>query len=100
MLLLDEPTSGLDSSTAFRIMKTLRNEAERGMSVLATIHQPSAPLFFLVDRVIVLSEGYCIYNGTPQGVKDYFSDFGLKMSRYSNPADKLSIIAAEPRKVL
>jgi hypothetical protein len=48
----------------------------------------------------VLSEGYCIYNGTPQGVKEYFSDFGLTMSRYSNPADKLSIIAAEPRKVL
>jgi hypothetical protein len=32
--------------------------------------------------------------------KEYFSDFGLTMSRYSNPADKLSIIAAEPRKVL
>jgi len=100
LLLLDEPTSGLDSSTAFRIMKILKKQAERGMSVLATIHQPSAPLFFLFNRVIVLSEGYCIFNGTPQDVKNYFECLGLKMTRFSNPADKLSIIASEPRKEL
>ena len=38
LLLLDEPTSGLDSSTSKRIIQLLRKEAERGMSVLATIH--------------------------------------------------------------
>jgi len=38
LLLLDEPTSGLDSSTSLRITKILRNESERGMAVLATIH--------------------------------------------------------------
>jgi ABC-type multidrug transport system ATPase subunit len=40
--LLDEPTSGLDSMTAFRIIEVLRREADRGMGVLCTIHQPSA----------------------------------------------------------
>ena len=38
LLLLDEPTSGLDASTALRIIKLLRKEASRGVSVLATIH--------------------------------------------------------------
>ena len=38
VILLDEPTSGLDSSTAYRIMKLLRLEAERGMAILTTIH--------------------------------------------------------------
>ena len=38
LLLLDEPTSGLDSSTSMRILQMLRQEAKRGMSVLATIH--------------------------------------------------------------
>ena len=38
VLLLDEPTSGLDSSTSKRILKLLKNEAQRGMSILATIH--------------------------------------------------------------
>jgi len=38
LLLLDEPTSGLDASTALRIIRILRQEASRGVSVLATIH--------------------------------------------------------------
>lgn len=38
LLLLDEPTSGLDSSTAVRIMRLMRQQAERGMAILATIH--------------------------------------------------------------
>ena len=66
LLLLDEPTSGLDASTSKRILKMLKREANRGMSVLATIHQPSADLFMMFDRVIVLSEGYVIYSGPPQ----------------------------------
>jgi hypothetical protein len=48
----------------------------------------------------VLSEGYCIYNGAPKDVQTYFGNFGLKMSRFSNPADKLSYIASEPQRVL
>jgi len=42
LMLLDEPTSGLDSHTAFQIAKLLKQEAERGMTILATIHQPSS----------------------------------------------------------
>jgi ABC-type multidrug transport system ATPase subunit len=38
MLILDEPTSGLDSHTAYNIIKMLKLEANRGMTVLATIH--------------------------------------------------------------
>ena len=73
LLLLDEPTSGLDSSTALRILQLLRGEARRGMAVLATIHQPSAALFNVFDRVILLSEGYVIYNGPPSNVQSYFN---------------------------
>ena len=70
------------------------------MAVLATIHQPSSQLFQLFDRVILLSEGRTIYNGPPIGVKPYFERFGLQMRAYSNPADKLSIIASQPRQIL
>jgi len=38
LMLMDEPTSGLDSSTSLRIVKMLRQEVIRGMSILATIH--------------------------------------------------------------
>ena len=72
ILLLDEPTSGLDSSTSKRIIKLLRKEAQRGMTVLATIHQPSADIFLMFDKVIVLSEGHTIYSGPPVKVRPYF----------------------------
>ena len=54
----------------------------------------------MFDRVIVLSEGYTIYSGPPLHVRTYFEQFGLKMRKYSNPADKVSIIASEPKSVL
>ena len=38
LMFLDEPSSGLDSATSMRIVKTLRQEAMRGMGVMATIH--------------------------------------------------------------
>lgn len=72
LLVMDEPTSGLDSSTSLNLIKTMRKEADRGLTVLMTIHQPSTEIFLLFDRVIVLSEGYTIYNGPPRGVRDYF----------------------------
>ena len=38
LLLLDEPTSGLDSITALSIVKLLKREAYKGLTVLCTIH--------------------------------------------------------------
>ena len=58
LMLLDEPTSGLDSSTAFRICKMLKKEATQGMTIIATIHQPSGEIFELFDRLIVLHDGF------------------------------------------
>ena len=92
--MLDEPTSGLDSHTSERIVKLMRAEANRGGTVLATIHQPSGTIFQLFDRIIILSEGYLIYNGPPELASFYFNQFGMKIPQFSNPADKLAIAAA------
>lgn len=73
LMLLDEPTSGLDSSTSLRIVKMLKQECHRGMAVLATIHQPSSELFMLFDKVILLSDGFTVYNGPPSKVSEFFS---------------------------
>ena len=38
LILLDEPTSGLDSQNAKQVIRQLRSEADRGLSVMTTIH--------------------------------------------------------------
>lgn len=94
MTLLDEPTSGLDSHTALKIVDLLKQEANRGMAVLCTIHQPSAQMLSRFDRIILLSEGYTIFSGSPKDVTTYFEKYGLKMMKFCNPADKLIVIAS------
>ena len=97
LLLLDEPTSGLDSKTAIEIMKVLKAEAKRGMTIVSTIHQPSSDLFHLFDRVIILSEGYTIYNGKNTDIIPYLKSNEITMPPYTNPADFLIKLAIEPK---
>jgi len=49
----------------------MRSEAYRGQTIVATIHQPSAEIFLMFDRVIFLSDGYTIYNGPPENCGAY-----------------------------
>ncbi|KAJ4901149.1 ABC transporter G family member 21 [Raphanus sativus] len=88
LLLLDEPTSGLDSTTAARIVATLRTLARGGRTVVTTIHQPSSRLYRMFDKVLVLSEGSPIYSGDSGRVIEYFGSIGFQPgSSFINPAD-------------
>ncbi|VYS58583.1 unnamed protein product [Arabidopsis thaliana] len=88
LLLLDEPTSGLDSTTAARIVATLRSLARGGRTVVTTIHQPSSRLYRMFDKVLVLSEGCPIYSGDSGRVMEYFGSIGYQPgSSFVNPAD-------------
>lgn len=40
LLWLDEPTSGLDAAVAYDVVAALKASSERGMNVLAVMHQP------------------------------------------------------------
>ncbi|TFK72093.1 pleiotropic drug resistance ABC transporter [Pluteus cervinus] len=67
LLFLDEPTTGLDSQSAWAIVSFLRTLADHGQAVLCTIHQPSAELFQVFDRLLLLRKG---------GQTVYFGDVG------------------------
>uniref|UniRef100_A0A0W0F6H9 Putative hba2 n=1 Tax=Moniliophthora roreri TaxID=221103 RepID=A0A0W0F6H9_MONRR len=67
LLFLDEPTSGLDSQSAWAIIAFLRDLANNGQAILCTIHQPSAELFQVFDRLLLLRKG---------GETVYFGDLG------------------------
>lgn len=56
ILFLDEPTSGLSSEDAVMVMKLLRDLADRGKTILLTIHQPSLEAYRLMDHLVMISK--------------------------------------------
>ncbi|KAI3468516.1 hypothetical protein Pfo_025179 [Paulownia fortunei] len=93
LILLDEPTSGLDSTTAQRILNTIKGLASGGRTVITTIHQPSSRLYYMFDKVVLLSEGCPIYYGLASTALEYFSSIGFSTSITVNPADLLLDLA-------
>ncbi|RLM60453.1 ABC transporter G family member 14 [Panicum miliaceum] len=95
LLLLDEPTSGLDSTTAARIVGTLRRmAADGGRTVVVTIHQPSSRLYHMFDKVLLLSADGCpIYYGRAADALSYFASVGFASPLSLNPADLMLDLA-------
>ncbi|KAF1860993.1 hypothetical protein Lal_00000409 [Lupinus albus] len=93
LLILDEPTSGLDSTAAYRLVTTLGALAKKGKTVVMSVHQPSSRVYQLFDKVLVLSEGQCIYTGKGNEAMRYFESVGFAPSFPVNPADFLLDLA-------
>lgn len=82
VIFLDEPTSGLDSSTALSVVDSLKQLAEtEHCTILMTIHQPSARLFDMLDKVTFLVDGKTAYKGSTEKlsihIKDIYKEAGL-----------------------
>ncbi|CAN6837507.1 unnamed protein product [Brassica oleracea] len=84
VLFLDEPTSGLDSTNAFMVVQVLKRIARSGSIVIMSIHQPSARILDLLDRLIILSRGKSMFNGPPASLPSFFSDFGHPIPEREN----------------
>ncbi|KAJ2900533.1 hypothetical protein IWW38_000408 [Coemansia aciculifera] len=88
ILFLDEPTSGLDSNSSQLTVELVRKiVTERRIAALMTIHQPSARIFNMFDKVILLSQGHVVYFGSTASTIDYFSNIGYACPVHENPAD-------------
>ena len=70
LLLADEPTSSLDPKTSFEIMGLLRVQGRaRGIPVIVNIHDVELARRY-ADRVVGLSGGHKVYDGSPAGLSD------------------------------
>lgn len=93
LLILDEPTSGLDATAAYRLVSTLGSLAQKGKTIITSVHQPSSRVFQMFNSVLVLSEGKCLYFGRGNEAMNYFESVGFSPSFPMNPADFLLDLA-------
>ncbi|KAH7361758.1 ABC transporter [Plectosphaerella cucumerina] len=94
VLFLDEPTTGLDATSAFQLVRTLKNLATKGRTVITTIHQPRSEIWDLFDNLIILTKGSPVYSGAASECLDWFKDADLAVPPFVNPAEYLIDVTA------
>jgi ABC-type multidrug transport system ATPase subunit len=104
ILLLDEPTSGLSSGDSERILRILRARADNGALVLVVIHQPSAALFRLFDRLLLLDRGgMAAFYGDPLNARSYLEKVAplpsVTDADLFDPASLLGALEAPARRI-
>ncbi len=67
MLIVDEPTNGLDRKESIRLMRHLRELIKEGITFVIITHDMRLVSEFC-DRVIVMSNGQVLLDGTPREV--------------------------------
>jgi hypothetical protein len=85
---LDEPTSGLDAAAAAAIMKFLKDLARStNITIIATIHQPSATVFAGFEDVMVLAGGRTAFFGSAESLPTHLNEIGKPVPMSTNPAE-------------
>ena len=88
LIFLDEPTSGLDPGLDKKMMRTLKDLADNGRTILLTTHATNN-ILDTCDQVVFLSESNLVFYGPPQKALNYFqtTDFATIYSKVGSVAD-------------
>lgn len=100
ILILDEPTSGLSFLDAQKVIRLLRELASReGLTVIATVHQPSQAAFACFDDLLVMAEGgQMVYYGAASAAREYLEQASeTPCALEANPAEFILGLLAERR---
>ncbi|XP_060212779.1 pleiotropic drug resistance protein 1-like [Lycium barbarum] len=94
-LFMDEISTGLDSSTTFSIVNSLRQSVQllKGTAVISLL-QPAPETYNLFDDIILLSDGYIVYQGPREAVLDFFESMGFKCPERKGVADFLQEVTS------
>ncbi|GLT81708.1 hypothetical protein SLE2022_001440 [Rubroshorea leprosula] len=94
-LFMDEISTGLDSSTTYQIVKCIRNFVHlMDGTVLMALLQPAPETFELFDDLILLSEGYMVYQGPRAEVLEFFESLGFRLPPRKGIADFLQEVTS------
>lgn len=88
VFLMDEISTGLDSSTTLEIVRYFSQFVHiiRATMVISLL-QPAPETYDLFDDVILLSEGYIVYQGPHQFVLQFFEIMGFPCPKRKGVAD-------------
>ncbi|KAI3968034.1 hypothetical protein MKW92_052029 [Papaver armeniacum] len=88
LLFLDEPTSGLDSTASYHVVdRIMKLSQQYGMTVIASVHQPSSEVFDLFHNLCLLSSGRTVYFGPASAANEFFALNGFPCPTMRNPSD-------------
>eukprot|EP00040_Diaphanoeca_grandis_P023183 m.125735 g.125735 ORF g.125735 m.125735 type:complete len:667 (-) comp29148_c0_seq1:198-2198(-) len=94
LFFLDEPTSGLDSRTATLLVECLQELTLEGVTVIASIHQPSSQVYSNFSHLCFLHDGNCIFFGDRgEASINYFAAQGFHCPVHFNPPDYFMEVA-------
>jgi len=75
LIFLDEPLAGLDPGLIRKFMRLFRQICDRGHTLILTTH--TLEQIELCDRLLFMSEGKIIYQGSPSGLGTAFGEQSL-----------------------
>ena len=86
----DNSSKGLDASTAIEYVQSLRSLTNMAqVSTAVSLYQAGEQLYDLVDKVLVIDQGQCLYFGSADHAKQYFVDLGFECPNRWTTADFL-----------
>ncbi|CAI6341635.1 unnamed protein product [Periconia digitata] len=89
----DNSTRGLDASTALDYAKSLRIMTDiSNRTTFVTLYQAGEGIYELMDKVMVIDQGRCVYEGPADEAKDYFVQLGFHCPDRQTTADFLTAV--------
>ncbi|KAF1349895.1 ABC-2 type transporter-domain-containing protein [Delphinella strobiligena] len=89
----DNSTRGLDASTALDYAKSLRLMTDiSNRTSLVTLYQAGEGIYELMDKVLVIDQGRCIFQGPAGEARQYFLDLGFFCPERQTTADFLTAV--------
>jgi ABC-type multidrug transport system ATPase subunit len=70
-----------------KIITTIKELAvAQNQIVLMTIHQPRTDIMVLLDKVLLLTMGKCVWYGSNKGALEHFATLGYQIPENTNPS--------------
>ena len=89
----DNSSRGLDASTALEYVQSIRTLTNMAhTSTAVSLYQAGESLYGLVDKVLLIHEGKCLYFGLAENAKQYFINLGFECKPRWTTADFLTSV--------